>query len=51
MSGLNAPWAVEQLDGFIGATTVTYVPSPPNSIGFHSYRTAESEDEVVERTR
>lgn len=51
MTGLNADWAVEQLDGFIGATTVTYVPSPPNSIGFHSYRTAESEDEVVKRAQ
>lgn len=43
MTGLNVDWAVEQLDGFIGATTVIYVPSPPNSIGFHSYRTAESD--------
>lgn len=51
MTGLNSEWAIEQLDGFIKVTTVTYVPSPPNSIGFHSYKTAESEDEVVRRAQ
>ncbi len=48
---MNAEWAIDQLDNFIKATTVTYVPSPPNSIGFHSYRTNESEDEVVKRAQ
>lgn len=48
---MNTDWALEQLDDFIEATTVTYVPSPPSSIGFHSYRTAESEDEVVKRAQ
>lgn len=48
---MNTEWAIEQLNHFIRATTVTYVPSPPNSIGFHSYTTAESEDEVVKRAQ
>lgn len=37
---MNTEWVIEQLDDFIKATAVTYVPSPPNSIGFHSYKTA-----------
>jgi hypothetical protein len=48
---MNTEWAIEQLDDFIKATTVTYVPSPPNSVGFHSYETAASEDEVVKRAQ
>lgn len=48
---MNTEWALEQLDDFIKATTVTYVPSPPNSMGFHSYKTAEIEDEVVKRAQ
>lgn len=48
---MNSEWAIEQLDDLIKATTVTYVPSPPNSIGFHSYKTTESEDEIVKRAQ
>ncbi|WP_392452706.1 TIGR02391 family protein [Corynebacterium dentalis] len=48
---MNVEWAIEQLDDFIQATAVTYVPSPPNSFGFHSYETAVSEDEVVKRAQ
>lgn len=48
---MNTEWAIEQLDDFIKATTVTYVPSPPNSIGFHSYDTVASEDEIVRRAQ
>ncbi|MFD9663507.1 TIGR02391 family protein [Rhodococcus sp. NPDC059968] len=48
---MNTEWAIEQLDDFIKATTVTYIPSPPSSIGFHSYKTASSEDEVVKRAQ
>jgi hypothetical protein len=48
---MNIDWAIEQLDDFIKATSVTYVPSPPSSIGFHSYKTAESEDEIVKRAQ
>lgn len=32
MTGLNSEWAIEQLDGFIKATTVIYVPSPPSVV-------------------
>ncbi|NKR46524.1 restriction endonuclease [Rhodococcus hoagii] len=48
---MNTEWAIEQLDNFIKATTVTYVPSPPGSFGFHSYKTAGSEDEVVKHAQ
>lgn len=48
---MNTEWAIEQLDDFIKATTVTYVPSPPGSIGFHSYDTAAAEDDVVKRAQ
>ncbi|MGI6795492.1 TIGR02391 family protein [Gordonia sihwensis] len=48
---MNIEWAIEQLDDFIQATAVTYVPSPPSSIGFHSYKTAVSEDEIVKRAQ
>lgn len=51
MSGINTDWAVEQLDDFIRATTLTFVPSPPNSVGFHSYKSAEPETEVVKRAQ
>lgn len=51
MSGINVEWAVKQLDDFIMATTVTYVPSPPSSIGFHSYNTASPEDEIVKKAQ
>lgn len=47
MSGINAEWALEQLNDFIEATTVTYVPSPPSSVGFHRYKTDASEDDIV----
>lgn len=51
MSGINSEWAIAQLDAFISATTVTYVPSPPRSIGFHSYRTARPEPEIVKQAQ
>lgn len=51
MSGINSEWALSQLDDFIRATELTLVPSPPNSIGFHSYKTAEPEVEVVRRAQ
>lgn len=51
MSGINTEWAISELDEFIRATTLTYVPSPPNSIGFHSYKTEEPETEVVKRAQ
>ncbi|NKR88858.1 restriction endonuclease [Rhodococcus hoagii] len=48
---MNTEWAIEQLDDFIKATTVTFVPSPPRSVGFHSYETADPEDEIVKRAQ
>jgi uncharacterized protein (TIGR02391 family) len=48
---MNTEWVIEQLDDFIKATAVTYVPSPPNSIGFHSYKTAIPDDEIVKRAQ
>lgn len=51
MSGINSEWAVAQLSDFIAATEVTFVPSPPNSIGFHSYRSAQPEVEIVKRAQ
>lgn len=48
---MNNEWAIEQLDDFIEATSVTYVPSPPGTAGFHSYKTAASEDDVVRRAQ
>ena len=51
MSGINNEWAIVQLADFIAATSLTYVPSPPNSIGFHSYKTAQPEAEVVKRAQ
>jgi hypothetical protein len=51
MSGINSEWAIAQLSEFIDATILTYVPSPPNSIGFHSYKTALPETEIVKRAQ
>jgi hypothetical protein len=51
MTGLNTEWALAQLDDSIQATTVTYVASPPGSIGFHSCDTAAREDEVVKQAQ
>lgn len=51
MSGLNTEWAIAQLDDFIKATAVTYVESPPGSVGFHSYKTAQPEVEIVKRAQ
>lgn len=51
MSGINTEWVIEQLEDFLKATTVTYVPSPPSSIGFHSYKTASPEDEIVKKAQ
>lgn len=48
---MNVPWAIDQLEDFIKAATVTYIASPPGSIGFHNYETAMSEDEVVKRAQ
>ena len=35
----NLEWAIQKLRAFEVDATPIYVPSPPNSIGFHSYKT------------
>lgn len=51
MSEINSEWAIEQLDDFINATTVTHVPSPAGVIGTGSYRTAQPEVEIVKQAQ
>lgn len=51
MTGINVEWALEQLDDFIRATTVHHVPPPSGVISAGSYRTADSEEEVVKRAQ
>ena len=51
MTNINADWAQKELDEFIAATTVSYVPSPPGSVGFHRYKTAASEDDIVKKAQ
>lgn len=51
MSDINSEWATAQLDDFIRATTVTYVPSPPNTVGYHRYKTFQPEAEIVKRAQ
>jgi hypothetical protein len=51
MSDLNTEWAMAQLDDFIGASTTHFKKGPPNTIGFGSYETAASKDEVVQKAQ
>lgn len=51
MTKINVDWAQTELDEFIAATTVSYVPSPSGSVGFHSYKTAASEDDIVRKAQ
>lgn len=51
MTGINHEWALEQLDDFIRATTVHHVSPPNGVIGSGSYKTADSEEEVVMRAQ
>ena len=51
MSGLNIEWALEQLEDFIRATTVHHVPPPSGVVSAGSYRTTDSEAEVVKRAQ
>ncbi|WP_329004049.1 TIGR02391 family protein [Kribbella sp. NBC_00709] len=40
-------WKLEKLRDFIAKTDPIFVPSPPNSIGFHSYKAQIPEQEVI----
>lgn len=43
-------WALDRLRRFEKDATPIYVPSPPNSIGFHSYKTSVPQDEVLKQS-
>lgn len=51
MTGLDVKWAVAQLDDFIAAATTSYKASPSGSVGFHSYPTAASQEELVKKAQ
>jgi len=51
MTGINVEWALEQLDDFIRATTTHHVPPPSGVISDGSYRTTDSEEEVIKRAQ
>lgn len=51
MSGIDAVWAVAQLDGFIAATTTHHVPSPPGFANAGTYQTASSQEEVLKKAQ
>ena len=51
MTGINVEWAVAQLDDFIAATKTHFKNGPPNTIGFGSYETAATQDEVVQKAQ
>lgn len=51
MTGINSEWTIAQLDNFISATTVTYVPSRNNSIGRHNYKTSQPERDVLKQAQ
>ncbi|TLK50911.1 TIGR02391 family protein [Glutamicibacter sp. V16R2B1] len=51
MTNINVDWAQNELDEFIAATTVSYVSSPAGSVGFHGYKTAASEDDIVRKAQ
>jgi hypothetical protein len=51
MTGINVEWAVAQLDDFIAASNTHFKDGPPGTIGFGSYKTTATEDEVVEKAQ
>lgn len=51
MTGINVDWALDELDGFVRATTTHHVPPPSGVISAGTYRTADSEEEVVKRAQ
>lgn len=51
MSGPNTEWVIAQLDDFIAGTATHFVKGPPGTIGFGSYRTAASEDDIVKQAQ
>lgn len=51
MTNINVDWAQRELDEFITATTVSYIPSPSGTVGFHGYETAALEDDIVKKAQ
>jgi uncharacterized protein (TIGR02391 family) len=51
MTGPNPEWTIAQLDDFISATTTRFVNGPPGTIGFGTYHTAASEDDVIKKAQ
>lgn len=46
MTGINVEWAVTQLDDFITASTIHFEDGPPGTVGFGSYKTTATEDDL-----
>ena len=51
MTGLNVDWAVKQLDDFIAASSTHFKNGPPGTVGFGSFETMASDDEVVRKAQ
>ena len=51
MTGLNVDWAVKQLDDFIAASSTHFKNGPPGTVGFGSFETTTSDDEVVRKAQ
>lgn len=51
MTGLNVDWAVKQLDDFIAASSTHFKNGPPGTVGFGSFETTASDDEVVRKAQ
>ena len=49
MTGINVEWAVAQLDDFIAASTSHFEDGPPGTVGFGSYKTSATEDDLVKK--
>src|SRR6266704_2151879 len=46
----NIEWALERLRKFETDARPIYIPSPPSSIGFHSYKSTAPLDEILKQS-
>lgn len=46
MTQMNRDWAIGKLKGFLVTAAISYVPSPPNSVGFGYYKFNNPKPEV-----
>ena len=51
MTGINVDWAVKQLDDFIVASSTHFKNGPPGTVGFGSFETTASDDEVIRKAQ